>query len=108
MDINSIDEKKNVTTEGGTVPCPKCGEMNKSECAFCIMCGAKMPGSTESKRVAAFETVLKKDDVTPEKNVAANQPKTKEPFKYVPPASAFAQGLPEWSIEPPQVMVRRK
>ena len=27
--------------------------------------------------------------------------------KYVEPSCVFAQGLPEWSIEPPQVMVRR-
>lgn len=27
--------------------------------------------------------------------------------KYVEPQNVFAQGLPEWSIEPPQVMVRR-
>lgn len=28
--------------------------------------------------------------------------------KYVEPTNVFAQGLPEWSIEPPQVMVRRR
>ncbi len=28
--------------------------------------------------------------------------------KYVEPNSAFALGLPDWSIEPPQVMVRRR
>ena len=28
--------------------------------------------------------------------------------KYKEAPSAFAEGLPEWSIEPPQVMVRRR
>ncbi len=27
---------------------------------------------------------------------------------YEEPVSVFAQGLPEWSVEPPEVMVRRK
>ena len=27
--------------------------------------------------------------------------------KYIEPQSAFAEGLPEWSIEPPQVPLRR-
>lgn len=28
--------------------------------------------------------------------------------KYKEAPSAFAEGLPEWSLEPPQVMVRRR
>lgn len=28
-------------------------------------------------------------------------------IKYDEPDAAFAKGLPEWSIEPPQIMVRR-
>lgn len=38
-----------------------------------------------------------------------NEPvqEAKKAAKYVEPSNAFAQGLPEWSIEPPQVMVRR-
>jgi predicted amidophosphoribosyltransferase len=27
---------------------------------------------------------------------------------YIEPSTVFAEGLPEWSIEPPSVVVRRK
>ena len=39
----------------------------------------------------------------------AEQPKSAAPTeKYVEPVSVFAEGLPSWDIEPPQVVVRRK
>ena len=39
----------------------------------------------------------------------AEQPKPAEPaVKYIEPESVFAEGLPSWDIEPPQVVVRRK
>ena len=39
----------------------------------------------------------------------AEQPKSAAPtVKYVEPESVFAEGLPSWDIEPPQVVVRRK
>lgn len=39
----------------------------------------------------------------------AEQPKPAAPtVKYVEPESVFAEGLPSWDIEPPQVVVRRK
>lgn len=39
----------------------------------------------------------------------AEQPKSAAPTeKYVEPESVFAEGLPSWDIEPPQVVVRRK
>ena len=40
---------------------------------------------------------------------AAPKPEQPAPVKkYVEPSAAFAEGLPEWSIEPPQVVVRRR
>lgn len=42
---------------------------------------------------------------------AKQVPETKQEVlygAYVEPKSVFAEGLPEWSIEPPQVVVRRK
>lgn len=39
---------------------------------------------------------------------SAPQQEPVSPFHYEEPASVFAQGLPEWSVEPPEVMVRRK
>ena len=39
----------------------------------------------------------------------AEQPKPAAPTeKYIEPESVFAEGLPSWDIEPPQVVVRRK
>ncbi len=51
---------------------------------------------------------------TPVNEVKAEEPVVKAPeavkpvSNYVEPESVFAQGLPEWSIEPPQVVVRRR
>ena len=42
---------------------------------------------------------------------AKQVPETKQEIPYgayVEPKSVFAEGLPEWTIEPPQVVVRRK
>ena len=50
---------------------------------------------------------------TPVNEVKAEEPVVKAPevvkpvSNYVEPESVFAQGLPEWSVEPPQVVVRR-
>lgn len=39
----------------------------------------------------------------------ASETKQEVPYVvYAEPKSVFAEGLPEWSIEPPQVVVRRK
>ena len=84
----------NSVAAGTNVPCPKCGASNKADSKFCISCGE--------------EIVAPKAD-----NAPAFAPAKEEPFapakvkKYVEPQSAFADGLPAWSIEPPQVMVRR-
>ena len=34
--------------------------------------------------------------------------KTADNIRYEEPEYAFAKGLPNWNIEPPQVMVRRR
>ena len=50
----------------------------------------------------------------PVNEVKAEEPEVKAPeavkpvSNYVEPESVFAQGLPEWSVEPPQVVVRRR
>lgn len=50
--------------------------------------------STVQSTAPAFETVKE-------------QGKSAGSSRYVEPNSAFAEGLPAWSIEPPQAMVRR-
>ena len=68
---------------------------------------------SESKETEVFSEIkkpevfneIKEPEVVPEVKIPnIQQPKV----KYVEPESVFAQGLPSWSIEPPQVMVRRR
>lgn len=97
MDAKSKANFINSVASGTNVPCPKCGNNNKPDNKFCISCGAEITVPREAKNDApAF--------------APATEPVEKEkaaPVKYVEPANVFAQGLPNWSIEPPQVMVRR-
>lgn len=93
MDAKSKANFINSVASGTNVPCPKCGTNNKSDSKFCISCGAEIAVPQEAQNnVPAFE---------PAKEAPAKT------IKYVEPNNVFAQGLPNWSIEPPQVMVRR-
>ncbi|MDY4488145.1 MAG: zinc ribbon domain-containing protein [Candidatus Limivicinus sp.] len=95
MDAKSKANFINSVAAGTTVPCPKCGAANKRESKFCRACGTEIVFSKETKEsVPAFEKV----------NEKRNNENTST---YEEPNSVFAEGLPEWSIEPPQVMVRR-
>lgn len=95
MDAKSRADFINSVASGTNVPCPKCGTSNKPDNKFCISCGAEITVPRETQNNApAFEPA--KEAVAPAKVV-----------KYVEPNNIFAQGLPSWSIEPPQVMVRR-
>lgn len=91
MDAKSKANFINSVAAGTNIPCPKCGASNKADIKFCISCGEEIvvPQSTNAPAFAPAQE-------TPEKVT-----------KYVEPRSAFAEGLPAWSIEPPQVMVRR-
>ena len=65
----------------------------------------------EEGAVPAFASVPAEEKAPASTNEPAFTPsKTEEaaPVKYVEPENVFAQGLPEWSLEPPQVVVRRK
>lgn len=94
MDAKSKANFINSVASGANVPCPKCGAINKSDNKFCISCGADITVPQEAQN-----------------NAPAFEPAKEEPaktIKYVEPNNVFAQGLPNWSIEPPQVMVRRR
>lgn len=94
MDAKSRADFINSVASGINVPCPKCGTNNKPDSKFCISCGAEIAVPQKAgNNTPAFETTKE-----------ATTAKTK---KYVEPNNAFAQGLPDWSIEPPQVIVRR-
>lgn len=93
MDAKSRANFINSVAAGTEISCPKCGARNESDSKFCIDCGAEIT-VPQANDTPAFEQA---------KEAAAP---AKAP-KYVEPNNVFAEGLPEWSIEPPQVMVRR-
>lgn len=76
--------------------CPKCGASNKAGNKVCISCGNALSElQNNTAEGPAFEKVVESVSDTENK-------------KYVEANYAFAQGLPDWSIEPPQIIVRRK
>jgi len=82
--INSI-------AAGQTVPCRACGAANRPSDLRCATCGAEL--AAPAKSAPAFASVTNTDTKT------VSQPE---------PAPVFADGLPDWDILPPQVMVRRR
>jgi len=73
--------------------CSKCGTGLVDTAKFCSKCGTTCPVDSAEPEAAAFVPVIK--------------PKPQVPQQVESP-SVFAEGLPEWSIEPPMVVVRRK
>lgn len=81
------------------VNCPACGSANKANRSVCFLCGAPMhatEGAETSKQ--EFASI---DQNSQEAPAVVQKP-------YVEPSCAFAEGLPDWSIEPPQLGVRRR
>lgn len=118
------------------VVCPMCGVSNEPGAKFCFSCGKDLE-STQADDAEDKEKKSDITDKVPFASVKKNTPvskKTEEkhtgiPFAPVkettapesqtknaamPPAeeleerSAFAEGLPDWDITPPQVVVRRR
>ncbi len=95
MDAKSKADFINSVASGNVIPCPKCGTSNNPDRKFCFSCGTEFSSSQEKESdTVAFASVEEAE--APAEN-----------FTYVEPNNAFAQGLPEWSLEPPQVMIRR-
>lgn len=97
MDAKSKAQFINSVAAGKNVVCPKCGTVNLLENKFCIACGAEIAVSfNRTSKASAVPVVSVKENKAP-MDVA----------HYEEPNSVFAQGLPEWSVEPPQIRVRR-
>lgn len=94
MDTKSRADFINSVASRTDVSCPKCGAKNKADNKFCVSCGAEMAASRKVQDAPAFKPAK---EAAPVKTV-----------KYVEPNNVFAQGLPDWSVEPPQVVVRRR
>lgn len=90
MDAKSRANFINSVASGQKIPCSKCDALNEADSKFCEACGAPLEAKNENKD-AAF---------APLTEVATET--------YINDKDVFADGLPEWNIEPPQVLVRRK
>ncbi|MBL4935561.1 zinc ribbon domain-containing protein [Clostridium sp. YIM B02515] len=88
--------------------CSACGAEITAGDKFCDNCGAEVVINNRElmEEKAPLNRVREPAVKAAEKvksKIADTQRKT-----YVEPINIFALGLPEWSIEPPQVVVRRK
>ena len=134
MDAKSKANFINAVASGDIIPCRECGTRNKSDSKFCISCGRELSPAAAQSSTAAFAAVTEETKpsdtavasvaqnntsptsafapVTPQETpaFAVESRQTNAPVstvQYVEPSKAFALGLPEWSIEPPLVPVRR-
>lgn len=104
MDARSKANFINSVAGGQEIVCTNCGAKNKADSKFCIACGKEFTTARKENKTPAFAAVKETETTCVEK--AEETPNTK-PVKYEEPVSVFAQGLPAWNLEPPQVMVRR-
>lgn len=56
----------------------------------------------------AFEQAKEKESYAPSSEEVKEREMFAQVSQYVERSNALAEGLPEWTIEPPQVMVRRR
>ena len=130
MDAKSKAAFINSVAAGDQKPCPKCNQLNSASAKFCRFCGQKLEENAQAapEPVKVPEPAAAPEPVKVPEPAAAPEPvKVPEPaaapepvqtpssapvFETVEernePVSVFAEGLPDWNIEPPQIMVRRK
>ncbi|MDO4312446.1 MAG: zinc ribbon domain-containing protein [Eubacteriales bacterium] len=108
---------QNTGSVGASRICPKCHAEVKGK--FCTKCGTKYEEPVKVEEPVnknPFASVA--EDIIKEEKKPSSVPEIRkspifqaiqEPEPTVPEEeSALAKGLPEWNIEPPQVVVRRK
>lgn len=100
MDAKSKAAFINSVAAGDQKPCPKCNQLNSASAKFCRFCGQKL----EENAQAAPEPVKVPEPVQTPSSAPVFEPVEERNE----PVSVFAEGLPDWNIEPPQIMVRRK
>ena len=99
MDAKSRADFINAVADSTVKVCPKCQTSNDPKAKFCETCGEKFELKAEKQDTNPFASV---EPINTEKLSNEIQEEQKEA------ESVFAKGLPEWSIEPPQLMIRRK
>lgn len=122
MDAKTRANFINSVAGGQNIPCPNCNALNEPDSKFCAICGKPLVKKTEEaaatdskpedkavpNQAVPFQPIQK--EASPVKKEVVQEP-VKKPVQrvvYQEPESVFAEGLPSWDVEPPQVMVRRK
>ena len=118
MDAKSKAAFINSVAAGDQKPCPKCNQLNSASAKFCRFCGQKLEENAQAapEPVKVPEPAAAPEPVKVPEPAAAPEPvqtpSSAPVFETVEernePVSVFAEGLPDWNIEPPQIMVRRK
>lgn len=104
MDARSKASFVNAVADGQLLVCPNCQFGNPLDSRFCIKCGHQLKENKPVDTAPAFASVEETPAVS-QSPAFASVPVVQEEEE---PKSAFAQGLPEWSLEPPMMVVRRK
>ena len=94
MDAKNKANFINSVASGNVILCQVCGAQNAPDSQFCGSCGAEF-NAPVSNNEPAFAQVS-------DNSARPNRPS----LTYQEPESVFADGLPNWDIVPPQVMVR--
>lgn len=92
MDAKSKMSFMNSITPEQDIICSQCGTANTSNYKFCTSCGVKISDAVSLAFAPAGETKELKQKT----------------IQYDEPSAVFAEGLPSWSVEPPQLLVRRR
>lgn len=127
----------NAAASGEIIPCSNCGKANKPTSKFCTFCGTPLARKVPEAKPAFAPVTEPAPEAKPAFAPAAEPaPEAKPAFApaaepapepapeakpaFTPaagpapapaaeePVSVFAQGLPDWDIVPPHVMVRRR
>lgn len=106
MDTNNTEMNNIPKSDSHT--CPSCGKQNNEQAKFCNFCGNRLASqSSDNSSVPAFSPV--------EESTGGSESAIEEPVQELIPEemendtlAIFADGLPQWDIVPPQIMVRRR
>lgn len=105
-----------------TIKCANCGSENKDGSRFCKACGQQLPEIVSAASAFAPIGEQSADQALPKSESAVQTNTAASPFASIERAAerqaqeqrladftpAFAEGLPNWDLVPPNIMVMRK
>ena len=128
MDAKSKANFINSVAGAQKIPCPNCNTLNDADSMFCAICGTRI-GTEQEEQITSNAAPFSAPAFAPantqkSKPVSEDRTNEKKPqtdaakpaFQIATPesedvpeeVSVFAEGLPDWDMVPPQVVVRRK